>query len=400
MLVNTCAVRDNAEQRVIGRMGELQRYKRPGDVLGVVGCMAQRLGPTLLERVPQVDLVVGPDAYRNLPALIARGRRRRAGERHRVPRLGALRGRARRCARPGPTRVRHGAARLRLSVHLLHRSEHARAGAEPQLEDVVREVAALAEQRHHRGHAPWADGQQLSRRHARLRRPAARGRRGGRHPAAPVHQPVSHRLHRPGHRGDGRRRRRCASTCTCRCRAARTRCSGGCCGATPASAISRWWRELRGGDSRASPSRPTSSSASPGETEAQFEETLSPGGRGRLRRRLHLQVLGARGHAGGAARRITSPTRWRRSGWSGSSRWCARRPGARTWRGSAQMHEVLVERPARRGDLHAGPHPHQSSGPGGPARRARSASTIRSGSPARRVPPSPGRCVAPALAVL
>ena len=42
----------------------------PGDVLGVVGCMAQRLGPALLERVPQVDLVVGPDAYRNLPELI------------------------------------------------------------------------------------------------------------------------------------------------------------------------------------------------------------------------------------------------------------------------------------------------------------------------------------------
>ena len=53
MLVNTCAVRDNAEQRVIGRVGELQRYKRPGRVLGVVGCMAQRLGPTLLERVPR-----------------------------------------------------------------------------------------------------------------------------------------------------------------------------------------------------------------------------------------------------------------------------------------------------------------------------------------------------------
>jgi tRNA-2-methylthio-N6-dimethylallyladenosine synthase len=70
MLVNTCAVRDNAEQRVIGRVGELQRHKRPGDVLGVVGCMAQRLGPALLAQVPRVDLVVGPDAYRNLPELI------------------------------------------------------------------------------------------------------------------------------------------------------------------------------------------------------------------------------------------------------------------------------------------------------------------------------------------
>ena len=70
MLVNTCAVRDNAEQRVIGRVGELLRYKRSGGILGVVGCMAQRLGPTLLARIPRVDLVVGPDAYRNLPELI------------------------------------------------------------------------------------------------------------------------------------------------------------------------------------------------------------------------------------------------------------------------------------------------------------------------------------------
>jgi len=74
MLVNTCAVRDNAEQRVIGRMGELQRHKRPGSVLGIVGCMAQRLGPELLARVPRVDLVVGPDAYRNLPELLSHAR--------------------------------------------------------------------------------------------------------------------------------------------------------------------------------------------------------------------------------------------------------------------------------------------------------------------------------------
>jgi tRNA-2-methylthio-N6-dimethylallyladenosine synthase len=78
LLVNTCAVRDNAEQRVIGRMGELQRYKRKGGVLGVVGCMAQRLGPALLAQVPRVDLVVGPDGYRNLPELLGMAQ---AGER-------------------------------------------------------------------------------------------------------------------------------------------------------------------------------------------------------------------------------------------------------------------------------------------------------------------------------
>ena len=74
MLVNTCAVRDHAEQRVLGRMGVLKGFKRAGGVLGVVGCMAQRLGPTLLEQVPQVDLVIGPDGYRALPELIARAR--------------------------------------------------------------------------------------------------------------------------------------------------------------------------------------------------------------------------------------------------------------------------------------------------------------------------------------
>jgi tRNA-2-methylthio-N6-dimethylallyladenosine synthase len=70
-LINTCAVRDNAEQRVIGRLGELQHYQRPGGVLGVVGCMAQRLGPALLEQAPKVNLVAGPDAYRNLADLVA-----------------------------------------------------------------------------------------------------------------------------------------------------------------------------------------------------------------------------------------------------------------------------------------------------------------------------------------
>jgi tRNA-2-methylthio-N6-dimethylallyladenosine synthase len=70
ILVNTCAVREHAEQRVIGRVGELKRHKRPGGVLGVVGCMGQRLGERLLERAPHVDFVSGPDGYRRLPILI------------------------------------------------------------------------------------------------------------------------------------------------------------------------------------------------------------------------------------------------------------------------------------------------------------------------------------------
>jgi tRNA-2-methylthio-N6-dimethylallyladenosine synthase len=70
ILVNTCAIRDNAEQRVIGRLGELKRHMKPDSIVGVTGCMAQRLGPRLLDQAKHVSLVIGPDGYRSLPALV------------------------------------------------------------------------------------------------------------------------------------------------------------------------------------------------------------------------------------------------------------------------------------------------------------------------------------------
>ena len=75
ILVNTCAIRDHAEQRVIGRLGELKRHMKPDTVMGVTGCMAQRLGPMLLEKARHVSLVIGPDGYRALPALVDGARR-------------------------------------------------------------------------------------------------------------------------------------------------------------------------------------------------------------------------------------------------------------------------------------------------------------------------------------
>jgi tRNA-2-methylthio-N6-dimethylallyladenosine synthase len=73
ILVNTCAIRDHAEQRVLGRVGQLQQFResRPGLVIGVTGCMAQRMGADLLEKAGGVDLVMGPDAYRRLPEALA-----------------------------------------------------------------------------------------------------------------------------------------------------------------------------------------------------------------------------------------------------------------------------------------------------------------------------------------
>ncbi len=73
ILVNTCAIREHAERRVLGRVGQLSGLKRerPDLVIGVTGCMAQRMGETLLEKAPHVDLVMGPDGYRSLPERLA-----------------------------------------------------------------------------------------------------------------------------------------------------------------------------------------------------------------------------------------------------------------------------------------------------------------------------------------
>lgn len=77
ILVNTCAVREHAEQRVLGRLGEFARMKarRPGLVVGVTGCMAQHLRSRLLGQAQVLDLVVGPDGYRDLAELLRQAAR-------------------------------------------------------------------------------------------------------------------------------------------------------------------------------------------------------------------------------------------------------------------------------------------------------------------------------------
>ena len=72
ILVNTCSVRDNAEKRVLGRLEvfRLEKKNRDGVVVGVLGCMAQRLKDELLKN-GNVDFTIGPDSYRSLPAVIS-----------------------------------------------------------------------------------------------------------------------------------------------------------------------------------------------------------------------------------------------------------------------------------------------------------------------------------------
>ena len=70
ILANTCSIRDNAEQRIWGRIDQfrLQKKTRPEVIIGIIGCMAERLKEKLLEKV---DLVAGPDSYRSLPSLLS-----------------------------------------------------------------------------------------------------------------------------------------------------------------------------------------------------------------------------------------------------------------------------------------------------------------------------------------
>lgn len=72
VFINTCSIRENAEQRVRNRLKEFEAAKnrKPGMIVGVLGCMAERLKSKFLEEEKLVDIVVGPDAYRDLPNLI------------------------------------------------------------------------------------------------------------------------------------------------------------------------------------------------------------------------------------------------------------------------------------------------------------------------------------------
>lgn len=72
ILVNTCSIRDNAEKKVLSRGKELlaQKKKNPNLVVGIIGCMAERISDEIFEKLKGIDLLAGPDSYRNLPELL------------------------------------------------------------------------------------------------------------------------------------------------------------------------------------------------------------------------------------------------------------------------------------------------------------------------------------------
>lgn len=139
VLLNTCSVRDAAEQKAIGKMQNLAadvRKNRPEVILGFMGCMAQSRGQSLIDKLPDVDLVLGTQKFHRA-AGISRGAVRRAarqdcgrggggGERGENPRARPERRRG-----AGRHRLRQHHARLQSILHLLHRALHARRGAQP-----------------------------------------------------------------------------------------------------------------------------------------------------------------------------------------------------------------------------------------------------------------------------
>lgn len=72
ILINTCSIRDNAEQRIWGRLSAMRQLKKrkPSLIIGIIGCMAERLKEQLIEPQTGVDIVAGPDSYRSLPELV------------------------------------------------------------------------------------------------------------------------------------------------------------------------------------------------------------------------------------------------------------------------------------------------------------------------------------------
>ena len=135
ILINTCSIREKAQEKVFSQLGRWKSLKQGGKpvVIGVGGCVASQEGEAIVKRAPYVDLVFGPQTLHRLPELIQRqARDRPAAGRHQLPRDREVRPPAR-AARRRPERLRLDHGRLQQVLLVLRGALHPRRGDQPSV---------------------------------------------------------------------------------------------------------------------------------------------------------------------------------------------------------------------------------------------------------------------------
>ena len=346
VVLNTCCIRENADNKLYGHLGRLKALKaeRPDLQIAVGGCLAQKDRELIVERAGHVDVVFGTHNLAHAPALLERAPARRV-QWSRSSRSTRRAGRDRAGA-AGPARQRllglgHDPDRVRQLVHLLHRPDRARRRDQPAHGRHRPRGRGAGRRRRARDHAARPERQLLRARSRRrpvpaaVRRPAVRARRGRRHRSHPLHVTPPEGPPARDHRGHGRVRRRCASTCTSRCSPAATARWPACTAATPRSATSNGSPP----PAAAIPDLAVTTDIIVG-FPRRDRRRLRPHARGRrrrgLRRRVHVRVLAPpRAPRPPTWSTTSSPPRSRRTGCAASPRWSSGTPWSSTKRASA-----------------------------------------------------------------
>ena len=302
VVFNTCAVRENADNKLYGNLGHIlpAKKRRAGMQIAVGGCLAQKDRGTIQERAPWVDVVFGTHNLASLPVLLERSRHNRRGPGR--DRRGAAELPVGPALAPGVAVLGVGVdlGRLRQHLHLLHRAQPARPRGRPSPGRCPGRGRGPGRRGRGRGHPARAERELLRpllRRPGRVRGAAAGVRTDRRAGTGPLHQPAPARLHRRRHRGDGRDARGVPAAAHADA-VGFGRCAAGHAPQLPARALPGHHRRGARPDARRGHHHRHHHRV-PGRDRGRFRPDPRPGGPGPLRQRVHLPVLTPPGYPGG-----------------------------------------------------------------------------------------------------